>query len=142
MSHHTSSRSLLITGTRCNALIRASLRKDQHAVGTNGKRGVAGEAVVRARCGDHSGARMPCEVVAVPLPIAVETECPGPCGREADDVALLRLVEEVGHDHDVIPRSTLVPTAVGEDLACVVHVIDLRELTAEAARAAIAVEPQ
>src|SRR4029450_12562439 len=97
--------------------VEASLRKDQHAVGTNGKRGVAGGAVVRARCGDHSGARMPCEVVAVSLPIAVETVCPGPRGRETDDIALLRLVEEVGHYHDVIPRSTLVPTAGGEDVA-------------------------
>ena len=53
-------------------MLLRSLRKDQHAVGTNGKRGRAGEAVVRAWCGDHVGARVPCAVFAVPLPIAVE----------------------------------------------------------------------
>ena len=54
-------------------MLLRSLRKDQRAVGTNGKRGMAGEAVVCARCGDHVGARMPCEVFAVPLPIAVSS---------------------------------------------------------------------
>src|SRR4029453_9902173 len=122
-------------------LIR-SLRKDQYAVGTNGQRGVAGEAVVLARFSDHVGARMTCEVVAVTLPIAVETELPGSCGREADDVAVLRLVEEVGDAHDVVRWSALVPTVVGEDLAIVVQMIDLGKLPAEAACEAVAVEPQ
>ena len=119
-----------------------SLRKDQHAVGTDGKRGVEGEAVVLARFGGHVGARMTFEVFAVTLPIAVETELPGPCGREADDVTILRLVEEVGDDHDVVRRAALVPTVEGEELAFVVQVIDLGELPAEAAGEAVAVEPQ
>ena len=101
-----------------------------------------GKAVVLARFGDDVGARMTLKVVAVALPIAVEAELPGPCGREADDVAILRLVEKVGDDHDVVRRSALVPAVKGDDLAFVVQVIDLGELPAEAAREAVAVEPQ
>ena len=98
-----------------------SLRKDQHTVGADRKRGVAGKAVVRARLGNHIGARMTFEGFAVTLPIAVETELPDPGGREADDVAVLWLVEEVRHDHDVIARSALVPTVEGDDLTFVVR---------------------
>jgi hypothetical protein len=82
------------------------------------------------------------EIFTVTLPIAVETELPGPCGREADDVTILRLVQEVGNDHDVVRRAALVPTVVGEELAFVVQVIDPGELPAEAAGEAVAIEPQ
>ena len=63
-------------------LIR-SLRKDQHAVGTNGQRGVAGEAVVLARFSDHVGAWMTCEVVAPPraAPAAPAARHPTPARR-------------------------------------------------------------
>ena len=119
-----------------------SLRKDQHAVGANRKRGVAGEAVVLARFGNHIGARMTLEVIAVALPIAVEPEPPSPSGRQADDVAILRLVQKVGDDYNIVRRSALVPTVEGDDFAFVVQVIDLGELPAETAREAVAVEPQ
>ena len=114
--------------------IHRSLRIDQHAVGTHGKCGVGGKTIILTRFGDDVGARMTLEVVAVALPIAVETKLPGPCGREADDVAILRLVEKVGDDHNVVRRSALVPTLEGDDLAFVVHVKNLGELPAEAAR--------
>jgi hypothetical protein len=54
------------------------LRKDQHAVGADRKRGLEGKAVVLTRFGVDVGARMTFEVVAVALPIAVEPELPGP----------------------------------------------------------------
>ena len=107
------------------------MRKDQHTVGANRKRSVTGEPVVLARFGSYIDARMTFEGFAVTLPIAVETELPDPGSREADDVANLWLMEEVGHDHDVIARSTLIPTVEGDDLAFVVRVIDLGELSAE-----------
>src|SRR5208337_4861394 len=117
-----------------NSTFCRSLRKYQHAVGTYGKRGMEGKAVALTRFGVDVGARMILEVVAVALPIAVETKLPGPCDREADDIAILRLVEEIGDDHNVISRSALVPTVEGDDLLFVVQVIDLGELPAEAAR--------
>jgi hypothetical protein len=51
-----------------------SLRKDQHAVRTDVKRAVGGEAVALARFGEHVAAPMAFEVAAVTLPIAVETK--------------------------------------------------------------------
>jgi hypothetical protein len=64
-----------------NSLIRQSLRKDQHAVGAYGKRGAEGKAVELTRFGFDVGARMSLEVIAVSLPIIVEAELPGSCGR-------------------------------------------------------------
>jgi hypothetical protein len=118
------------------------LRKDQYAVGADRKCGVEGKAVVLTRFGNHVGARMTLKVVVVALPIAVETELPGPLGRKADNVAILGLVEKIGDDHHVVRRSALVPAVKGDDLAFVMHVIDLGELPAEAARKTTAVEPQ
>ena len=123
-------------------MLLRSLRKNQHAVRADVKRAVEGEAVALARFGDQFAAPMAFEVFAVALPIAVETELPGPGGREADDVAILRLVEEVGDDHDVVRRAALVPTVVGEELAFVAQVINPGELPAEAAADAVAIEPQ
>ena len=85
------------------------LRKNQYAVGADGNRRLPRESVAGTRLGDDVSAWMVVEVVIVALPIAVETELPGPCGREADDVAILRIIGEVGNDHDVVRRSALVP---------------------------------
>ena len=95
-----------------------SLRKDQHAVRTNGKRGAGGAAVVLARFGGHVGAPITFEGFAVTLPVAVETKLPGPRGREADDVTILRLVEEVSDDHDVVAPGRPCPNG-GRRGACV-----------------------
>ena len=125
----------------CVVLVRL-LRKDQHTVRTDGKRCLEGKAVELTRFGDDVAARMTSKVVVIALPIAVETELPGPSGGEADDIAILRLAEKVGDDHNVVGRAALVPTVEGDDLAFVMQVIDLDELPAEAAREAVAVEPQ
>jgi hypothetical protein len=53
-----------------------SLRKDQHAIRTDVKRAAAGEDVALARFGDHVATPMAFEVVAVTLPVAVETKLP------------------------------------------------------------------
>ena len=72
-----------------------------------------------ARLGNHVGARMAFESFAITHPIAVEAELPYPWGREADGIALLRLVEKVGDDHDVVRRPALVPTVEGDDFALI-----------------------
>ena len=100
------------------------------------------QAVVLTRLGDNVGAWMTLKVVAITLPITVEPERPGPRSREADDVAILRLMQKVGNDHDVVRRPTLVPTVESDNIAFFIHVVDLGELPAEAAREAVAVEPQ
>src|ERR1051325_8527441 len=92
-----------------------SLGKDQCGVRANVKRAAVGEAVVVAGLGDHVTGPMAFESVTVPLPVAVEAKPPGSCGREADDVVTLGLVEKVGNNHDVVPWSTLVPPVVGEE---------------------------
>ena len=101
-----------------------------------------GKAVELTWFGNDVGTRMPCEVVAVALPIAVETEFPDPCDREADDIAILRLVEKVGDNNNVVRRSPFVPAVEGNNLVFFVQVIDLGELPAEAARETGIVEPQ
>ena len=118
------------------------MRKDQHTIRTNGKRGAEGEAVVLAGFGGHVGAPITFEGFAVTLPVAVEAKLPGPCGREADDVIILRLVEKVSDDHDVVGWAAFVPTVVCDELAFVVQVIDPGELPAEAAGEPVAIEPQ
>ena len=123
-------------------MVLRSLRKDQHAVRADVKRTAEGVTVVLPRFGGHIGAPITFEVFAVTLPVAVETKLPGPRGREADDVTILRLVKEVSDDHDVVRRAALVPTVVGEELAFVVQVKDSGELPAETAGEAVAVEPQ
>src|SRR4029077_4789319 len=95
-----------------------------------------------ARFGDHVTAPMAFEIFTVTLPIAVETELPIPCSRKADDVTLLRFVQKVGDDYDVVPRAAFVPTMVGEKFAVIMQVIDPRGLPAEAAGEAVAIEPQ
>src|SRR4029077_11991258 len=114
-------------------ILLRSLRKDQHAVRSDVKRAAEKEAIVLARFGDHVTAPMAFEIFTVTLPIAVETELPIPCSRKADDVTLLRFVQKVGDDHDVVPRAAFVPTVVGEKFAVVMQVIDPRGLPAEAA---------
>jgi len=109
-----------------------SLRKDQHAVRSDVKRAAEKEAVILAGYGDHVTAPMAFEIFTVTLPIAVETELPIPCSRKADDVTLLRFVQKVSDDHDVVPRAAFVPTVVGEKFAVVMQVIDSGELPAEA----------
>src|ERR1035437_11070039 len=83
------------------------LRKDQISVGAYGKRGVPGEAVAFSRLGGDVGARMILEILAVTLPVAVKPELPCPCGRKADDIAILRFVEKVGNNDNVVSRSPL-----------------------------------
>ena len=82
------------------------------------------------------------EGFAVASPVAVEAQLPDPCGREADDVAILWLAEKVGDDHDVIRRAALIPTVEGDDFAFVVQVKDPDRLPAKAARETVAVESQ
>ena len=77
------------------------------------------------------------EGFAVTLPIAVETELPDTSGRKADGVAILRLVEKVGDDQDVVRWSPFVPTVESDDLTFILQVIDLDELPIEAAREAV-----
>lgn len=123
-------------------MLLRSLRKNQHAVRADVKRAVEGEAVALARFSDHFTAPVAFKDVAVTLPIAVEAEFPSASEWEADDVTLLGLVQEVGNDHDVVRRAALVPTVVGEELAFVAQVINPGELPAEAAAAAVAIEPK
>ena len=82
------------------------------------------------------------KVIVVSLPIAVETELPGPRGRKADDVSVPRVTKEVGDDHHIVPRPAPVPAMEGDDLALFVQMLDLGVLSAEAAREAVPVEPQ
>jgi hypothetical protein len=119
-----------------------SLRKNQHAVRADVKRAAEGEAITLARFGDQVAAPMAFKIFTVTLPIAVETELPGPSVRETDDVTLLRFVEEVGNHHDVVAWAALVPTVVGDELAFVAQVKNLGGLAAEAAREVVAIEPQ
>src|SRR6185369_16886549 len=119
-----------------------SLRKYQHTVRANGKHSLERKSVVLTRFGDDIGARMSLEVVAVTLPIAVKPELPDSCGREANDVAFLRLMSEVCDNHYVVCQSAFVPTVEGNDLSFIVKVTDLGELPAEAASKTVTIEPQ
>lgn len=92
--------------------------------------------------GNQIGTLMILEIVIVTLPVTVETELPGSCGGEANNVVILWLVIEIGNDHNVIRRSALVPTVEGNDLTFIVQVIDLGELPAETAREAVVIESQ
>ena len=82
------------------------------------------------------------EVVVVALPVTVESELPGSRGRKADDVAVLRVVQEVCDDYHVVRRSPLVPAMESENLAWLVQMINLGVLATEAACAAVEVPPQ
>ena len=74
--------------------------------------------------------------------IASETEFPTARRREANGVAVLSFMKEVGNNHDIVRWSALVPAMQRDNLASVVWTIDVGGLPTEATSEILAVEPQ
>src|SRR6478752_670737 len=54
-------------------------------------------------------AELTSEVIAVPLPVAVEAHSPPAGARKADRVTFITAVGEIRDDHDIVPRATVFP---------------------------------
>ncbi len=92
------------------------------------------QSIVVTRFGDDVTAWMVFEIVIVALPVTIETKCPLADGGKTDDVALLRFMQKVGDNDNIVRWPALVPAVEGDNFALVMQVIHLCALAAEAAR--------